>query len=582
MRTAPRSAASPAGGPLAGLCSDPRPAAAPVAFGREGERTRAELGARVAALSALLDGGRWLLLCDDAFDAAACLLALSRCGGVAVLPPNRQPETLRQLAAAARGALCGPDSAVEGLPRELPRVAADAPPAATGGAPRPPDRSAPWIELHTSGTTGAPRRSVKCLAHLEDEIAVLERLLGPRLPSDARIFATAPHHHIYGLLFRVLWPLASGRPFQIETPLHVRELAGLMARAAPCALVTTPVHLRHLTAGGGLGSLRGACRALFSSGGPLDAATARAAGEQLGEAPFEILGSTETGGVALRQRSLHGEWWSPFPEVAVERDGDGALLVTSAFVSEGTPVAGGRRRFRMGDRIELASDGRFRLLGRVDRSVKIGGVRLSLPAMESTLESHPFVREAALLALTRGSEPRVVAAVVLSEAGRAALERDGRRACGRALAAHLAAGFDPVLLPRAWRYLDALPRNAQGKLPRGAVEALFGEPSARRRLTRSIRVDAELACLDGHFPGHPIVPGVAQLGWVLEAAAELLGREPRARALEALKFPTPLRPGDACELAVELAGDTLRFELREGARTFATGRLRLAAEDGPP
>ena len=67
-----------------------------------------------------------------------------------------------------------------------------------------------------------------------------------------------------------------------------------------------------------------------------------------------------------------------------------------------------------------------------------------------------------------------------------------------------------------------------------------------------------------------------------DAARELLGAEPRVRALEALKFPTPLRPGDSLELEVEIteAEDVLRFALRDGERTFASGRCRLEADGG--
>ncbi len=593
MRAARRSAASSGGVPLSRLPCDARPADAAVAFDRRGTRTRAELAARVSALTAAIESagpGRWLVLGDDAFAAAAALLALARCRSVAVLPPGRQPAALRRCAEGACGVVySGAAAELAELPAGLARVDADSAAGAIGPEPEALDRDAPWIELHTSGTTGEPKRSLKLVRHLEDEVEALERLLGKQLPADARVFASVPHHHIYGLLFRLLWPLASGRPFQVDTPLHVREIAAPLADADPCALVTTPVHLRHLVAGGRLGAARDALRAVFSSAGPLDPATAERVAELLGEAPFEILGSTETGGVALRRRSSDGDWWSPLPDVAIRRTTDeGTLLVTSPFVSEGKTCAHGLRRFEMGDRVELGPEGRFQLLGRADRSVKIAGVRLSLPAMEAELVAHPWVREAALVARTRGSGERVMAALVLSEEGRAALDRQGRRACGRALAAHLAGGFDPVLLPRSWRYLDALPRNAQGKVPRQAVEALFeaddGDPRETRRLERRMTVPDDLPALEGHFPGHPIVPGVVQLGWVLDTARQLLGAEPRVWGMEALKFPTPLRPGDALELEIEVGPerDVLRFALRGGGRVFATGRCRLEAPLGEP
>ena len=559
-----------------------RPATArpedPVAFERGAVVRRAEFEARVDELAgriAAAGAGRWLVVSERGLETAVALLALARAGGVAVLPPNRQPETLRRLGAGTRGALPR-DAPARGRPLEA----------------RAPDREAPWVELYTSGTTGEPRRHLKRVRHLEDEVATLEAVFGSAVPAGAPVFASVPPHHIYGLLFRALWPLAAGRPFHSESLLHVQEILARMARVEACALVSTPVHLRHMAAGGGLRALRGRCRAVFSSAGPLDADTAKAVAECLGVSPFEILGSTETGGVALRQRSVHGESWRPLPGVRIERGEDGTLIVSSPFASEGEPAGGGASRFRMGDRVELEHGGGFRLLGRADREVKIAGLRLSLPAMERALEQHAWVAEAVLLARERGGETRVAAALVPSAAGRAALARHGRRAVGAALAEHLAADFDPVLRPRSWRYVDGLPRNAQGKVPRAAVEALFragpadgaerglrAGPAARRR-ERWLRVPADLPALEGHFEGHPVVPGVAQLGWVMEEAAALLGSDPRVRGFEALKFPTPLRPGDAALLRVELEGPVLRFWLGEGERVFASGRCVVDAGGG--
>ena len=79
-----------------------------------------------------------------------------------------------------------------------------------------------------------------------------------------------------------------------------------MLECRHAALVTTPVHLRRMAATEGLAGVASVCRAVFSSGGPLEAETAAGVAKQLGEAPIEILGSTETGGVAVRQRSRRG------------------------------------------------------------------------------------------------------------------------------------------------------------------------------------------------------------------------------------------------------------------------------------
>jgi acyl-CoA synthetase (AMP-forming)/AMP-acid ligase II len=579
--------------PLSQLFRSGRPDDGEVAFGLEGARSFADLTGRAAALAAAVQragAGRWLLDTESAWAAAVGLFALAQSGSVAVLPTNRQPETLRRLRSELAGAVIDPSrdaSALAGLPR--------LDPLAQPPAPAPVwklDREAPFAEFETSGTTGEGRWIPKALRHLEDEVLALESAFGARLPAGAKVFATVSHQHIYGLLFRVLWPLSAGRPFHENLLLHPQELYPRMLESPHAALVTTPVHLRRMAASEGLAQVAPVCRALFSSGGPLEAETAARVARQLGMAPLEILGSTETGGVAVRERSRSGDRFRPLPGVRVQLEPpDDGLVVTSPFASVGLATHTGERRFRMGDRAQLEPDGSFRLLGRSDRTVKIGEKRLSLPEMEKDLAQHPAVAEAALLVLPRASEQRVHAAVVLTEPGRGILVREGRRALGRALAAHLSARWDAVLLPRVWRYLDALPRNPQGKLPLASLAALF-EPRDREAtlqdeargegwLERRLEIPADLVYLDGHYEGNPIVPGVVQLRWVMEAAFDLLGWTPRVRQLEVLKFPEVLLPGQSFALRVErVSAHRLDFRLFEGARVFASGVCRLAGAPG--
>jgi acyl-coenzyme A synthetase/AMP-(fatty) acid ligase len=573
-----------------------------IAFGRTGERRRRDLLRDVSALAARVENigvGRWLLCCRSGYAGAVALLALARCRALAVLPPNRQPETLRRLARDATGALVdgAGDTDAPPLPSDVPLLDPLDQVAAESSSPARLDRDAPLAEFHTSGTTGDAQAVVKALRHLEDEVVTLEATLGMQLPADARIFGTAPHQHIYGLLFRVLWPLASSRPFQWETLLHAREVLTRMAASAASALVTTPAQLKRMAAGVELRRLRGSCRAVYSSGGPLDAETAKAVADQLGRAPWEIFGSTETGGVAIRRRDVHGEEWEALPGVEIHRrEGDGRLEVTSPFASVGRELGDGRSRTVMGDRIERMPGGGFLLLGRADRVVKVGEKRLALPQMEQLLETHPWIGEAALLVLDRAGEGRVHAAVVPSDDGRAALASDGRRAFRSALERHLAKRYDPVVVPRHWRILDALPRDAQDKIPAAALRAAFEDgPTGGRPRTaqilherrdigvveRHLAVPDDLAQLEGHFDGFPVVPGVVQIGWAMQAAADLLGRDPQLAGLEALKFPQPLRPGRSPTLRLECSEDgrRLRFRLFDGDDVFATGRALLAADE---
>jgi glycosyltransferase involved in cell wall biosynthesis len=76
-----------------------------------------------------------------------------------------------------------------------------------------------------------------------------------------------------------------------------------------------------------------------------------------------------------------------------------------------------------------------------------------------------------------------------------------------------------------------------------------------------------------------VVPGVAQIGWVLDAARDVLGRPATVRSIEALKFKRPLRPADVVHLSVEVSADrsTLDFRLWDDASLVSSGRVRLAA-----
>lgn len=579
---------------LATLLCDGREPDSLVSFGRSGEHTWADFVSQVESLAIRLakaGPGRWLFLSDDSHACAVAFMALAHTGSTMVMPPNRQPGTIRRIRKGVMGAIVDPELDVEEL-GSLPVLdplglsTSDSMPFAELA------RDAVAAEFLTSGTTGDAASVPKALRHLDDELASLETRFGSLFPRDARVFATAPHQHFYGILFRVLWPLAAGRPFCTETFLHPEELLARMPDARTAILASTPAHLKRMGSMTSGASVLERCVVVFSSGAPMDEETARAVTARSGVAPFEAFGSTETGGVACR-RQLASPLWETFPGVSIAADPDGNLVVRSPFVSSESG------EITLGDRVELAEDGRFRLLGRSDRVVKIGGKRLSLPEMEAWLQNHEHVAEVALVALDAGPELRVHAVVVPSASGWAALESEDRRTVARTLTRHIASEWDAILHPRAWRYVTELPRDERGKVSRILLSELFdrsreaAEPLANpeqrvldpvvlsedrsdKRLRRRLRVPADLAYLDGHFESFPVVPGVAQLRWVIEAARDLIGREPEVETIEALKFGSVLRPDQAFDLEVTLENPTrLGFRLVEGDVVFASGRCSL-------
>jgi acyl-coenzyme A synthetase/AMP-(fatty) acid ligase len=421
----------------------------------------------VAALErriAALPSGGVALYTADSYAFAVGLFGIWHAGRVAVCPPNGQPETLAALSEVVIAAVSdGP-----GPVPERPLLAPEAEGRVRSSALAPLSPDAPAVELFTSGTTGRGKAVPKSIAHLEREVQSLDAHLADRV-AGAPALGSASHQHLYGMLFRVLWPLATGRPFHARTLLHAEELSPRLSARGACALVSVPAHLKRLALRDGFAELARACRVVFSSGGPLDPDTAARWRDAMGEAPTEIFGSTETGGVAWRCQGSQGAAtpFTPFSGVRVSRDVDGRLRVHSPIASVGDLRSG----FAMGDRVRILADGRFAVEGRADRVLKIGEKRVSLPDMEERLREHALVEAAALLPLERGGETRVAAAIVPSAQGRALLAAAGPRGVSQRLREALAREWDRVLLPRAFRFVPALPEDAQGKT---TVERLAG------------------------------------------------------------------------------------------------------------
>jgi len=431
------------------------------------------------------------------------------------------------------------------------------------------------LSLCTSGSSGEPKRIDKTLRQLANEVEALELLWGADL-GEACIISSVATQHIYGLLFRVLWPLCAGRPF-VRRQLAFSEDLQRASREHPAfAWVASPALLKRM--GDNLDwQALSAVRRVFSSGGALPLEAAHSLQQRLQQWPTEILGSSETGGIAWRQgESL----WQPFAGVELSQDSDGALLIASPYLPAGHVE-------HSADAARIAADGRFELLGRLDRIVKLEEKRISLPMLEQALVDHDWVAEARL-GVVQENRASLGALLVLSESGLFALREHGRRGLTETLRKHLSQHCEALALPRRWRLLRQMPLNSQGKLAQADVEALLlaARPKAPEVLEQSetngewslqLSVPPDLAYFSGHFPKAPVLPGVVQVEWALNLGRQLLRLDGAFAGMEVLKFQQLVRPGDEIQLHLRFDAERgkLYFAYRNDTATCSSGRILL-------
>jgi amino acid adenylation domain-containing protein len=185
-----------------------------------------------------------------------------------------------------------------------------------------------------------------------------------------------------------------------------------------------------------------------SIGRPRPGCTARALDRWLRPAPPGVAGELVLGGDCLARGYL-----------------DQPARTAAVFVPDPFSPRPGQRLYRTGDRVRFHADGRFDFLGRLDRQVKVRGVRVEPGEVEGALAGHPDLAEVAVVAVAarRGGE-KVLAAYLVAQAG-----ADPALLEPAALAGWASTRLPAALVPSLWTVLPELPKTATGKVDRRAL-----------------------------------------------------------------------------------------------------------------
>jgi malonyl-CoA/methylmalonyl-CoA synthetase len=406
--------------------------------------------------------------------ATAVALTAHACGGIVSVPLNPKigsAELAHVVRDAAPKITVG--DAIEGLPAIMPRVdpsGSETLPTIDGGS---------ILVLYTSGTTGLPKGAELTQANVAFDLDALADAWG-WTPFDTVVHAL-PLFHVHGLVLGLFGSLRAGGTLAWHGRFDPAELTRHLASNVLFA-VPTMFHRLAEAAEHDARVRDGLARArlLISGSAGLPVREHRRIEALTGRGVLERYGLTETIIVtAVRAdegprpgyvgRPLAGIELSLVDDARAPIDAHDDATIGEVRVRGPNVFAGYLNRpdatraviddgwFYTGDLATRAADGAIRIVGRrATDLIKTGGFKVGAGEIEAALLEHPDVAEAAVVGVADDDlGERIVAHVVM----RVAKDTDER-----ALIDHVAALLSPHKRPREVRFVDALPRNAMGKV----------------------------------------------------------------------------------------------------------------------
>lgn len=316
------------------------------------------------------------------------------------------------------------------------------------------------IWLKTSGSSGEPKILIKTAEKMWQESDAISQSLPFRCGSHIHLLGSVSAQHHYGLSYRVILPLKMGWTIGRKQCLYPESLIEESLCADQSVWISSPALLTRLNLA--LPELNHIhLQGILSSGGALPEDTAAELRHVLKCDVIEGYGSTETGVIGFR---ADAGLWQPTPVTTIGQNDEGALWVEAPWLD---------RREQTADAVEII-DGKFKLLGRIDRIVKFGDKRISLVKIEQDLLRHPWIADCYIAQHPIYQRP--AAWVALSAVGIEQFRREGRLKTLHQLKHYLTATQEHAGLPRYWRFGTELPRNSQSKISRTDFEHVFLNP----------------------------------------------------------------------------------------------------------
>lgn len=365
-------------------------------------------------------------------------------------------------------------------------IAAHAPAA----PPVPANPDAVALMLYTSGTTSRPKGALITHGNLTANIRALHQAWGWR--AEDVLLHVLPLFHVHGLTVALHGALHAGATAALLPRFDAARALELLASRRFSVFMGVPtIHYRLYQAAADREHDLSHLRLMTSGSDGLPDELFRGVQQRFRVTLLERYGMTETGmnlSNPLRGERRMGSVGFPLPGVqarVVDRrterplpDGEvGELQIRGPHVCRGyhdrpqqTATAFTADGWlRTGDLAERAPDGYYTLQGRANDLIISGGLNVYPPEVERALLAHPQVEAVAVIGCADEEWGERVVALVVPTTDDAYDERQFAAALQRWCRARLAA----YKIPRVWRFVAALPRNALGKVRKAVLREQF-------------------------------------------------------------------------------------------------------------
>ena len=431
------------------------------------------------------------------------------------------------------------------------------------------------LYFFTSGSTGTPKKICKTIHNLASEVRQHNKMQKHLFDASPVMIASIAPYHMYGVLWRFFIPLASGIAIDTDMIFTPEELQHAQNKFVKVLFVTTPSFLDGITKYQNQYEFKDNCIGIFTSGSLLDNVTSAKTLEIFGVSPFEVFGSTETGGIAFRQQK-NGALWTVFDAVNISADKNNCIIADSDFCCT--------RPYQTSDMVEMQNDRQFLLKGRADRVVKIAEERISLPEYEEKLNSHPFVEHSYVTTTTQNNRAVIGCVLTLTDSGKQFIISQGRRDFITEIKEWLSSYFPNVTLPRKVRIVNEIPMNAQGKILKSEIiellRSVIAEPVVQNPIKTDNLLSADLTFLGdsayfkGHFEKCPVLPGVIQLHFVIKFINLFFNKNIKVYDIIKLKFTNLILPDTLIHLEINrLNDDEFSFCYEKGSIKYSAGKV---------